>query len=249
MTTMPPTEEELHAYLDGNLPQDRRTVVEQHLSSHPEDAERLEAYRADGEAIKRLFSGAGRTVPVPAPFVRRRAIGMPAYWRRVAVIALTLAGLVAGGMLWHHRGEDTRWARLGNDAIAAHLALETPQSAPAMTASLPAISRFLTDSIGQSRILKESADPAYTLVGSRLWTSADGPVAQLSFRLADGNLVTMLLQPWPRATDTPFRQVAQQSDLTTLAWVDDKIFCAVSGALPPAELERIARSIYELILS
>jgi hypothetical protein len=31
--------------------------------------------------------------------------------------------------------------------------------------------------------------------------------------------------------------------------VDDEIFCAVSGALPPAELERVAREIYRAILS
>jgi anti-sigma factor RsiW len=248
MTTLPPTEEELHAYLDGHLPQDRCSVVEQHLRDHPDDAKRLEAYRADGEAIARLFSRAGQTVPVP-PLVRQRAIAVPRYWRRAAVIALIIAGTIAGGMLWRNRGEDARWARLGNEALAAHLALDKPQSAPAMTVSLAEISRFLTDAIGQPRTLTTSADPAYALVGSRMWASPDGRVAQLSFRLADGNLVTMLLQPWPRAADTPFRRVAGQPDLTTLAWVDDRIFCAVSGALPPAELERIARSIYERILS
>ena len=62
MPTMTPTEEELHAYLDGMLPQDRRAAVEAHLRGNPRDAERLEAYRADGEAIARLFSCAGETI-------------------------------------------------------------------------------------------------------------------------------------------------------------------------------------------
>jgi anti-sigma factor RsiW len=120
---------------------------------------------------------------------------------------------------------------------------------PAAIVSLPEISRFLTTATGQPRNLRNPDDRAYALIGSRLWTSPDGSVAQLSFRLQDGNLITMFLQPWPRAADTPFRPVARQSDLKTLAWVDDEIFCAVSGALPPAELERVAREIYRAILS
>ena len=68
---------------------------------------------------------AGETVPVRAPVIRRRPIAMPGYWRRVAVIALIVSGIIAGGMLWLNRSEDTRWARLGSDALAAHLALWT----------------------------------------------------------------------------------------------------------------------------
>ena len=249
MTTMPPTEEELHAYLDGMLPQDRRVAVEAHLRGHPRDAERFDAYRADGEAIARLFSRAGETMHVPAPAIRRRGLVVSTFWRRAAAIAVIAAGTATAGLLWRNHSEEARWARLGADALAAHVALGKPASAPAVTVSLPEISRFLTTATGQPAKLKNPDDPAYALVGTRLWSSPDGSVAQLSFRLQDGNLITMLLQPWPRAADTPFRPVARQSDLNTLAWVDDKIFCAVSGSLPPAELERVAREIYEAILS
>src|SRR5215470_14889247 len=47
-------EEELHAYLDGELPDARRAAVEAYLREHPDDARRLEAYRADGKAIGRF---------------------------------------------------------------------------------------------------------------------------------------------------------------------------------------------------
>jgi len=69
---MAPTEADLHAYLDGELPEDRRSLVEAHLRDHPQDAARLQVYRADGEAIARIFSHAGRSPAVrstssPAP--------------------------------------------------------------------------------------------------------------------------------------------------------------------------------------
>src|SRR5215510_15353419 len=49
MSIAPITEQELHAYLDGELPDARRAAVEAYLREHPEDARRLEAYRADGK--------------------------------------------------------------------------------------------------------------------------------------------------------------------------------------------------------
>lgn len=249
MTTMPPTDEELHAYLDGMLPQDRRAAVEAHLRRNPRDAGLFEAYRADGEAIARLFSRAGETNHVSAPAVRSRGIVVSAFWRRAAAIAVIATGIATAGLLWRNHSEEARWARLGDDALVAHMVLGEPGSAPAITVSLAEISRFLTTATGQPTELKNSDDPAFALIGSRLWTSPDGSVAQLSFRLQDGNLVTMLLQPWPGAVDLPFRPVAQQSNIRALAWVDDEIFCVVSGSLPPAELERVAREIYKAILS
>jgi anti-sigma factor RsiW len=39
----PVTEEELHAYVDGELPADRGAAVAQWLDAHPEDAARVAA--------------------------------------------------------------------------------------------------------------------------------------------------------------------------------------------------------------
>ena len=40
------TEEELHAYVDGELAADRQRTVEAWLASHPEDAARVAQWRA-----------------------------------------------------------------------------------------------------------------------------------------------------------------------------------------------------------
>ena len=51
----PITEDELHAYVDGELPADRRGAVEGWLASHPEDAARVAAWRAQAEAIRARY--------------------------------------------------------------------------------------------------------------------------------------------------------------------------------------------------
>jgi anti-sigma factor RsiW len=51
----PVTEDELHVYVDGELPADRREAVELWLASHPEDAARVAAWRAQAEAIRSRY--------------------------------------------------------------------------------------------------------------------------------------------------------------------------------------------------
>lgn len=58
------TEDELHVYVDGELPADRREAVEAWLLSHPDDAARVAAWRAQAEVIRARY-GAVINEPVP----------------------------------------------------------------------------------------------------------------------------------------------------------------------------------------
>ena len=49
---LPVTEDELHAYIDGELPTDRRGAVEAWLETHQDDANRVAAWRAQIETIR-----------------------------------------------------------------------------------------------------------------------------------------------------------------------------------------------------
>jgi len=61
---IPVTEDELHAYVDNELPAERRGDVEAWLATHPEDAERVQSWRAMAEALHaRYDSVANESVP------------------------------------------------------------------------------------------------------------------------------------------------------------------------------------------
>src|SRR5262249_39957496 len=63
----PVTEDELHAYVDGELAADRRGAVEAWLASHPEDAARVAEWRAQADAIRARY-GMVASEPVSARF-------------------------------------------------------------------------------------------------------------------------------------------------------------------------------------
>ena len=48
---IPVTEDELHAYVDNELPAERRGDVEAWLATHPDDAARVQSWRTMAEAL------------------------------------------------------------------------------------------------------------------------------------------------------------------------------------------------------
>ena len=50
----PVTEDELHAYIDGELPADRMEAVTAWLAAHPEQAVTVASWRAQSERIRRV---------------------------------------------------------------------------------------------------------------------------------------------------------------------------------------------------
>jgi anti-sigma factor RsiW len=263
MSTISPTEQDLHAYLDGELPPERVAAVEEYLGHNPVEAQRLKAYRSDGEAIAKLFIGADQIVSrrshpslvtsVPTPQARRAISPGARSWRawsprawQVAA-AVTLFVFAASWGLLRQGNFDASERKFGTDAATAHLLATDP--APATHASLDEIAKFLSAGVnGNIELRKPDGD--YQLVDSRFVTTPRGRAGQLTFRGPDQGIITMYLEPRRGSKDTPFQPVATgQSELTTLVWTDDQIACAVTGALPPERLEQIARSLYEATFS
>src|SRR3954470_10335287 len=116
------TEDELHAYIDNELPAERCGDVEAWLATHADDAERVQAWRAMADALHARYDGvADEAVP------KRLEIGQlrrqPRKWMAGA-IAATLLAFVAGGALgWIAHGASASPSAFQNltlDALDAH---------------------------------------------------------------------------------------------------------------------------------
>ena len=91
----PVTEGELHVYVDGELPADRREAVERWLASHPEDAALVAAWRAQAEAIRARY-GAVINEPIPDWLVLSRIMRARRSWGAVATRAAAVAPFMVG---------------------------------------------------------------------------------------------------------------------------------------------------------
>ena len=85
---LPIGENDLHAYADGQLSDERRQAVQQWLAGRPDDAARVEAYRLLGEQWRSAYAPVLREpVPESLSLVIRQNPG----WRRLPRFATALA--------------------------------------------------------------------------------------------------------------------------------------------------------------
>src|SRR5438105_14783926 len=92
---IPVTEDELHAYVDNELPAERRGDVEAWLAAHPDDAERVRSWRALAEMLHARYDAVANE-PVPKRLELERLERQRRKWIYGA-IAAALVALVAGG--------------------------------------------------------------------------------------------------------------------------------------------------------
>src|SRR6202035_2837325 len=92
---IPVTEDELHAYIDNELPTERRGDVEAWLAAHPDDAARVRSWREMAEALHARYDSVADEA-VPRRLEIERLVRQP---RRFiySALAATLVAFIAGG--------------------------------------------------------------------------------------------------------------------------------------------------------
>ena len=120
----PVTEDELHAFVDGQLPAERFSDVETWLASHPEDAERISAWRAQADAIRLRFGGAAEEA-VPDRLKLDRLMQSGRKWRAIAAGVAASAFIIGGLIGWMARGTTEVVAAGGDPVSYTHLTLPT----------------------------------------------------------------------------------------------------------------------------
>lgn len=103
----PISEDELHAYVDGDIAPGRRLDIALYLARHPDEAARMEVFRAQREAIRALFDDvAHQPVPLRLRNLMRRHAQRRARRRRrtgmVVGIAAAALVLVTGRTIVHY---------------------------------------------------------------------------------------------------------------------------------------------------
>lgn len=249
MTTPPEpvSDNDLHAFVDGQLDEKRRREVAAYLAENTEAAARVAAYRAQNEALKVLFEPA-LSEPVP------RRLGLPASSRRAlharwAAAAAVL--LIAGGVLGWAGGGALRPAAAPIVAVARQAAIAhavfTPQRLHPVevTGDHEAhLVAWLSKVLGQPLRAPRLTDVGYALVGGRLLSSDDGPAAQFMYEDKSGRRLTLYAVSDPRQHGkTAFRYI-EEKGIAVFYWIDGPLGYALAGRMSRAELLKVCDAVY-----
>ncbi|MHB0984451.1 MAG: anti-sigma factor family protein [Sulfuricella sp.] len=242
-------ESELHAYADGQLDERRRAEVEAWLAAHPADAERMEAYRRQNEALHALFDP---VLDEPIPQRLRRRERQP--WRMMPVLrhAAVLAWIAVGGTLgWFlHGAQEARPGAssmaLVRQAAVAHV-VYTPEVRHPVEVGADQeahLAAWLSKRLGASVKVPHLGETGYDLVGGRLLPGTAGPAAQFMYQDGRGQRLTLYVRTDAGGSrETAFRY-ARENNVGVFYWIDGPFGYALSGDLDKPELLRVAKLVY-----
>lgn len=242
-------ESELHAYADGQLDERRRAEAEAWLAAHPADAERMEAYRRQNEALRALFDP---VLDEPIPQRLRRRERQP--WRMMPVLrhAAVLAWIAVGGTLgWFlHGAQEARPGAssmaLVRQAAVAHV-VYTPEVRHPVEVGADQeahLAAWLSKRLGASVKVPHLGETGYDLVGGRLLPGTTGPAAQFMYQDGRGQRLTLYVRTDAGGSrETAFRY-ARENNVGVFYWIDGPFGYALSGDLDKPELLRVAKLVY-----
>jgi anti-sigma factor RsiW len=247
----PVTDDELHAYVDGLLPEERVCVVEEYIAAHPETAARVAAWRAQASMIRNRWGKvAEEKVPERLQPDRLAARPRARYAKIAAVIGVAfLVGAAAGWLgrdvfIGHRDGELAR--ALADAAIEAHRIYVAEVRHPIeVRADEAHLVPWLSRRVGQQLKAPDLAPEGLRLLGGRLLSGPHGiATAFFMYEGGSGERVTLTTARTARDRETGFEWRAA-GDFGAVAWIESGLAFVVTGPAERAKLDRVARRVYD----
>lgn len=249
----PVTEDELHAYVDGELPADRQAAVTAWLTTHPEQAALVAAWRAQAEAIRARY-GSVADEPVPERLKLEQVLRSDRThgrsWASIAAAAL-IAFVFGGAGGWLAHGASIRLPS-GFDVFTAEAldayklyVVEVRHPVEVSGSERAHMTQWLSKRLGAELRVPDLQSIGLKLVGGRLLPGPTGAAAFYMYEGPSGERFTIYCA---NAT-TPETALRYRSKDSTAAfyWVDDKVAYVVSGPADRDRLEAVTKLVWEQV--
>jgi anti-sigma factor RsiW len=244
---IPVTEDELHAFIDNELPAERRGDVEAWLAAHPDDDARVQSWRAMAEALHARYDGVADEA-VPKRLEIERLVRQPRKWIYGAVAATLMAFIAGGGVGWLAHGAAASPSTFQNftlDALDAHrlyvVEVRHPVEVPGN--ELTHLQAWLTKRCGWDVRAPELDATGLKLVGGRLLPGPTGPASFLMYESASGERFTVYTSK--ADGETTQMRYATRDNNGALFWADRGVGYVVSGSSSRERLTQVARLVYD----
>ena len=245
-------EHELHAYVDGALPEARRLEVEAWLAAHPADAARVQAWSDQNQSLHAAFD-AVLNEPLPLNLVRathRPALAVP--FRAVAaLLAMMVTGLAGYAIGLNAEEASATPVYLARDAAIAHAVFSPESRHPVEVDAAHAehLVAWLSKRVGTQLQAPDFSAQGFELLGGRLLSGETGPVAQFMYQDKIERRVTLYVRRAVAGnTETSFRH-ATENGVEVFYWIDGDFGYALSGQIGRQAIQQLADAAYRQLVT
>jgi anti-sigma factor RsiW len=244
---IPVTEDELHAYVDNELPAERRGDVGAWLEAHPDAAERVRAWREMAEALHARYDHVADEA-VPKRLEIERLVRRPRKWIYGAVAATLAAFVCGGGVGWVARGATATPSAiesLTSDALDAHrlYVVEVRHPVEVPGSERDHLQTWLTKRCGWEVRAPKLDASGLKLVGGRLLPGPTGPASFFMYESASGERYT-LYSSRSKTGSAQMRYTAAENS-GAMYWSEDEVSYVLSGPIDKEKLHHVARLVYD----
>ena len=241
-------EEELHAFVDGQLPRGRCTAVLAYLGQHPQEMVRLAAYGAQKEELRRQLDAIELPDDNPTTAALQRAVAERLrgrsyrQWlrRAAAMVAVLAVGWWANAA--HERYLVDRLPGVVMEAAQAHQIFGKDSDRPVELTAAADMEAWFSSRLGELVQIPSLKVLGLKLVGGRLLAGDDGPVAQLIYEGENSYRLTLGLSA--ELVDTGSKiEVVTFDGLKAGYWHEGALTYALVGPATEKEMVAIAMQI------
>ncbi|MEC5386404.1 anti-sigma factor [Uliginosibacterium sp. H3] len=241
-------DEVLLRYVDDRLDVDDRVAAETWLREHPDQQQRIQAWREQDDALQRHFNPISHAA-VPERLLRAsRRASQRSPLRNAAAFAWLTVGLIVGWVIGHRTPAtpEAPVASLSHIAALAHATYvpEKRHAVEVLAAEEAHLVTWLSKRLDRQLKVPQLNDMGYALVGGRMLPSETGPVAQFMFQNEDGKRLTLHVRTSKGDVGETSFQYSQEGKVSVFYWLDDQTSYALSGEIEREKLLAIARETY-----
>ena len=248
MTRRPITDDELHAYIDGQLDDARRAEVAAYLAAHPDLAARMQDYAAQRGALRAALDPVADE-PLPSRLnlahIARPAAPARGAWLRnlAAALALLSVGGIGGWALHPSPAADgiAALAREAADSFAVY-SPDRIQPVEMRADDLDALRAWSGAHMPRPPEIPDLAPAGFRLMGGRIVPTPHGAGLMVMYDDDRGTRLVMLTRPM--AADNGPRMVSNtQGDVAGWSWTAAGMGYSLVGPLDPDRLHPLADEV------
>jgi len=262
-------EDDFQAFVDGQLPPERRRAVMAYIAGRPDEASRMADYRTLSEALHLAYDEV-LYEPLPKRLRIEHYRGQASWtgrlsdWlglgrlgpvMRFAGVALLLIASGGGGWLMHDRYDatevETPAMSFARQAANAHLVFASDLRHPVEFGAdqQDSLLLWLSERLGEALHVPNLQSLGFTLVGGRLLPASGQPAAQLMYENPDAQRVTLYIRArW--ATSLSGAQegsvsFAGEGGVSMVYWIEGELAYALIGSMDREQLFSAAKTIQQ----